>query len=105
LNLVRLSDKARAYPSQLSGGEQQRVAIARAFASDPGLIIADEPTGNIDPELSYEIVELLKDINKCGTTVLMVTHEHDLVKYFGGRIISLKKGCVDFDDYIGGNDE
>ncbi|MCL2696459.1 MAG: cell division ATP-binding protein FtsE [Oscillospiraceae bacterium] len=104
LNLVRLSDKARAYPSQLSGGEQQRVAIARAFASDPGLIIADEPTGNIDPELSYEIVELLKDINKCGTTVLMVTHEHDLVKYFGGRIISLKKGSVDFDDYIGGND-
>jgi cell division transport system ATP-binding protein len=104
LNLVRLSDKARAYPGQLSGGEQQRVAIARAFASDPGLIIADEPTGNIDPELSYEIVELLKDINKCGTTVLMVTHEHDLVKYFGGRIISLKKGSVDFDDYIGGND-
>jgi len=106
LNLVRLTDKARAYPSQLSGGEQQRVAIARAFASDPGLIIADEPTGNIDPELSYEIVELLKDINKCGTTVIMVTHEHDLVKYFGGRIISLKKGSVDFDDYIrGGSDE
>ncbi|MDR2532113.1 MAG: cell division ATP-binding protein FtsE [Oscillospiraceae bacterium] len=105
LNLVRLTDKARAYPSQLSGGEQQRVAIARAFASDPGLIIADEPTGNIDPELSYEIVELLKDINKCGTTVIMVTHEHDLVKYFGGRIISLKKGNVDFDDYIGGNNE
>ncbi|MCL2018725.1 MAG: cell division ATP-binding protein FtsE [Oscillospiraceae bacterium] len=105
LNLVKLYDKARSYPSQLSGGEQQRVAIARAFASDPGLIIADEPTGNIDPELSYEIVELLKDINQCGTTVLMVTHEHDLVKYFGGRIISLKKGCVDFDDYIGGNNE
>ena len=105
LNLVRLSDKARFYPSQLSGGEQQRVAIARAFASDPGLIIADEPTGNIDPELSYEIVELLKDINKCGTTVIMVTHEHDLVKYFGGRIISLKKGSIDFDDYIGGSNE
>jgi len=105
LNLVKLTDKARSYPSQLSGGEQQRVAIARAFASDPGLIIADEPTGNIDPELSYEIVELLKDINKCGTTVIMVTHEHDLVKYFGGRIISLKKGLVDFDDYIGGNNE
>ncbi|MCL2109623.1 MAG: cell division ATP-binding protein FtsE [Oscillospiraceae bacterium] len=103
LNLVKLNDKARAYPSQLSGGEQQRVAIARAFAPDPGLIIADEPTGNIDPELSYEIVEILKDINKCGTTVLMVTHEHDLVKYFGGRIISLKKGNVDFDDYIGGD--
>ncbi|MCL1823196.1 MAG: cell division ATP-binding protein FtsE [Oscillospiraceae bacterium] len=105
LNLVRLNEKARAYPTQLSGGEQQRVAIARAFASDPGLIIADEPTGNIDPELSYEIVELLKDINKCGTTVIMVTHEHDLVKYFGGRIINLKKGSVDFDDYIGGSNE
>lgn len=105
LNLVRLSDKAKYYPSQLSGGEQQRVAIARAFASDPGLIIADEPTGNIDPELSYEIVELLKDINKCGTTVLMVTHEHDLVQYFGGRIISLKKGHVAFDDYIGGSED
>ena len=105
LNLVKLADRAKSFPSQLSGGERQRVGIARAFATDPGLIIADEPTGNIDPELSYEIVELLKDINKCGTTVLMVTHEHDLVKYFGGRIISLKKGCVDFDDYIGGNDE
>lgn len=105
LNLVKLSNKAKVYPSQLSGGEQQRVAIARAFASDPGLIIADEPTGNIDPELSYEIVELLKDINKCGTTVLMVTHEHDLVQYFGGRIISLKKGSIAFDDYIGGNNE
>ncbi len=106
LNLVKLGDKAKCYPSQLSGGEQQRVAIARAFACDPGLIIADEPTGNIDPELSYEIVELLKDINRCGTTVLMVTHEHDLVQYFGGRIISLKDGSVAFDDYIsGGVDE
>lgn len=105
LNLVKLTHKAKCYPSQLSGGEQQRVAIARAFASDPQLIIADEPTGNIDPELSYEIVELLKDINRCGTTIIMVTHEHDLVKYFGGRIISLKNGSVAFDDYIGGSDE
>lgn len=105
LNLVKLADKAKAYPSQLSGGEQQRVAIARAFASDPKLIIADEPTGNIDPALSYEIVELLKDINNSGTTVIMVTHEHDLVKYFGGRIISLKSGKLAFDDYIGGSEE
>lgn len=103
LNLVKLSDKAKCYPKQLSGGEQQRVAIARAFASNPGLIIADEPTGNIDPELTYEIVEILKDINKCGTTVLMVTHEHDLVQYFGGRIINLKDGSVAFDNYIGGS--
>lgn len=105
LNLVKLSDKAKFYPNQLSGGEQQRVAIARAFASDPSIIIADEPTGNIDPELSYEIVELLKDINRCGTTVIMVTHEHDLVKYFGGRIIKLKDGSIVNDTYIGGSNE
>lgn len=102
LNLVKLNDKAKAYPGQLSGGEQQRVAIARAFATDPKIIIADEPTGNIDPKLSYEIVELLQDINECGTTVIMVTHNHDLVKYFGGRIINLKDGSIAFDGYIEG---
>jgi cell division transport system ATP-binding protein len=102
LNLVKLAHRADSYPSQLSGGERQRVGIARAFATDPGLIIADEPTGNIDPRLSYEIVELLLDINKCGTTVIMVTHEHDLVQYFGGRIINLRNGKVVFDDFIGG---
>ncbi|MBE6880380.1 MAG: cell division ATP-binding protein FtsE [Ruminococcaceae bacterium] len=102
LNLVKLADRAKAYPDKLSGGEMQRVAIARAFASDPGLIIADEPTANIDPALSYDIVKLLKEINKCGTTVIMVTHEHSLVEYFGGRIISLKSGEVVFDDYVGG---
>ena len=97
LDLVKLNDKAKAYPGQLSGGEQQRVAIARAFACDPKIIIADEPTGNIDPKLSYEIVELLQDINECGTTVIMVTHNHDLVKYFGGRIINLREGGIAFD--------
>ncbi|MBQ3841219.1 MAG: cell division ATP-binding protein FtsE [Ruminiclostridium sp.] len=102
LDLVKLNDKAKAYPGQLSGGEQQRVAIARAFACDPKIIIADEPTGNIDPKLSYEIVELLQDINECGTTVIMVTHNHDLVKYFGGRIINLKDGSIAFDGYIEG---
>ncbi|MCL1903019.1 MAG: cell division ATP-binding protein FtsE [Oscillospiraceae bacterium] len=100
LNLVRLADRAKSYPSQLSGGERQRVGIARAFATDPGIIIADEPTGNIDPRLSYEIVELLLDINKCGTTVIMVTHEHDLVQYFGGRVINLKDGEIFFDGSI-----
>lgn len=105
LNLVKLSDKAKFKPSQLSGGEQQRVAIARAFATDPNIIIADEPTGNIDPALSYEIVEILKNINQSGTTVIMVTHEHDLVQYFGGRIINLKKGTIAFDDYIVGGSE
>ena len=102
LNLVKLNDKAKAYPGQLSGGEQQRVAIARAFACDPKIIIADEPTGNIDPRHSYEIVELLQDINECGTTIIMVTHNHDLVKYFGGRIINLKDGSVAFDGFIEG---
>ena len=105
ISLVGLQAKANSYPDELSGGEKQRVAIARALVNDPKLIIADEPTGNIDPALSYEIVEILKDINKCGTTVIMVTHEHDLVQYFGGRIINLKNGTVAFDDYIGGSDE
>ena len=93
------------YPNQLSGGEQQRVAIARALVNDPQLIIADEPTGNIDPELSYEIVDLLKGINECGTTILMVTHEHDLVRHFGGRIINIDAGEIVFDEVIGGNNE
>ena len=92
ISLVGLQDKSNSYPNQLSGGEQQRVAIARALVNDPQLIIADEPTGNIDPELSYEIVDLLKGINECGTTILMVTHEHDLVRHFGGRIINIDAG-------------
>ena len=103
ISLVGLEDKAKNYPTELSGGEQQRVALARALVNDPQLIIADEPTGNIDPALSYEIVDLLKSINECGTTVLMVTHEHDLVRYFGGRIININKGSIAFDDVIGGS--
>lgn len=105
ISLVGLSDKAKSYPTELSGGEQQRVALARALVNDPQLIIADEPTGNIDPALSYEIVELLKGINECGTTILMVTHEHDLVRYFGGRIININKGQIAFDEVIGGSNE
>ena len=105
LELVHLEDKAKVYPDLLSGGEQQRVALARALVNDPQLIIADEPTGNIDPALSYEIVELLKGINECGTTILMVTHEHDLVRYFGGRIININKGQIAFDEVIGGSNE
>jgi cell division ATP-binding protein FtsE len=105
ISLVGLQDKSNSYPTQLSGGEQQRVAIARALVNDPQLIIADEPTGNIDPELSFEIVELLKGINECGTTILMVTHEHDLVRHFGGRIININSGEIVFDEVIGGNNE
>lgn len=105
LELVGLEGREKRLPAELSGGEQQRVAIARALVNDPQLIIADEPTGNIDPELSYEIVELLKGINECGTTILMVTHEHDLVRHFGGRIININSGEIVFDEVIGGNNE
>ena len=94
LGLVGLQNKARNYPMELSGGEQQRVGLARALVNNPALIIADEPTGNIDPELSYEIVELLNEINRRGTTILMVTHEHDLVKQFDRRVIEIRDGCV-----------
>ena len=102
ISLVGLTEKSKAYPTELSGGEQQRVALARALVNDPKLIIADEPTGNIDPALSYEIVELLKGINECGTTILMVTHEHDIVRHFGGRIININKGVISFDEVVGG---
>ncbi len=100
INLVGLKDKIRCKPNELSGGEQQRVALARALVNDPQLIIADEPTGNLSPQTSLEIVELLKAINDCGTTVLMVTHEHELVKHFGGRTVTLQDGRIVFDDYI-----
>lgn len=100
LNLMGLEHKAKSYPNEISGGEQQRVALARALVNDPPIIIADEPTGNIDPELSYEIVELLQGINQCGTTVLMVTHEQEMVRYFGGRIVTIDSGNVVFDDVI-----
>ncbi len=100
LNLMGLEHKAKRFPHEISGGEQQRVALARAIVNDPPIIIADEPTGNIDPELSYEIVELLKGINQCGTTVLMVTHEQDMVRYFGGRTVTIDNGMVVFDDVI-----
>ena len=94
LGLVGLQNKARSFPLELSGGEQQRVGLARALVNNPSLIIADEPTGTIDPELSYEIVELLNEINRRGTTILMVTHEHDLVKQFDRRVIEIRDGCV-----------
>lgn len=105
IGLVGLQEKVNSYPDELSGGEMQRVAIARALVNDPQLIIADEPTGNIDPELSYEIVELLKGINDQGTTILMVTHEHDLVRHFGGRIINITDGQIVFDEIVAGTSD
>lgn len=94
LQLVGLSQKARSMPNELSGGEQQRVSLARALVNNPKVIIADEPTGNVDPEMSHEIVELLTKINNAGTTVIMVTHEHDLVRSFQRRVIVIKNGEV-----------
>lgn len=94
LELVGLSHKAQNRPSELSGGEQQRVSLARALVNNPSIIIADEPTGNIDPEMSYEIIGLLSEINAQGTTILVVTHEHDLVRRFNKRVIEIEKGKV-----------
>lgn len=94
LSMMGLTNKARRLPSELSGGEQQRVALARALVNSPSLIIADEPTGNVDPQLSYEIVEMLLEINRSGTTIIMVTHEHELVAKFDKRIIIIDKGSV-----------
>lgn len=94
LNLVGLAGKAKSLPAEMSGGEQQRVALARALVHSPPIIIADEPTGNIDPELSVEIMELLKAINMVGTTVVVVTHEHELAQRFSERIITIDHGSV-----------
>lgn len=94
LELVHLEDKANSYPDYLSGGEQQRVAVARALAHTPKLVIADEPTGNIDPELSLEMMELLERVSGMGITVLVVTHEHELVRRFQQRVITLEKGRI-----------
>ena len=94
LSLVNLQEKAKCRPGELSGGEQQRVGLARALINNPKLIIADEPTGNVDPALSFEIVELLSEINRRGTTILMVTHEHGLVKHFHRRIVEIQGGHI-----------
>lgn len=94
LSLVGLASKARQFPTQLSGGEQQRVALARALVNNAGILIADEPTGNVDPEMSYEIVDLLNHINANGTTVVMVTHEHNLVRHFHHRVVTIEEGEI-----------
>jgi cell division transport system ATP-binding protein len=101
LSIVNLQDKYKNFPSQLSGGEQQRVAFARAMANNPRTIIADEPTGNIDPQLSLEIMSLLIKIHKKNKTVIVVTHEKSLVDYFQQRVVTLKDGKIT-DDRVGG---
>jgi cell division transport system ATP-binding protein len=98
LDLVDLSSKANHFPSQLSGGEQQRVAIGRAIINQPDVIIADEPTGNLDPINTYEVVEILKKINELGTTVLITTHNKGVVDAMGRRVITMDRGRIVRDD-------
>ena len=102
LTLVGLADKYKSYPKELSGGEQQRVAMARALVNNPDIILADEPTGNLDPKNSLDIMNLLEDINKRGTTVVVVTHNKDIVNEMKKRVITLKKGVIISDEKEGG---
>jgi len=101
LSLVGLSHKAKAYPTQLSGGEQQRVAIARAIINSPSILIADEPTGNVDPTMAREIMDLFQAINNRGTTIIVVTHELNLVREMNKRVIQIEHGRL-VSDRIGG---
>jgi cell division transport system ATP-binding protein len=94
LKWVGLQHRLQAYPLELSGGEQQRIAIARALVNEPQLILADEPTGNLDPDLSIEIMKLFRDINTAGTTVLVATHNPDLIRFVGARTVHLEKGRI-----------
>ena len=102
LSMVDLSRKASSYPDQLSGGEHQRVAIARAIVNNPSVLIADEPTGNLDPETAWEIMKVLSDINGRGTTILMATHARDIVNDMKKRVIAIEKGKVVRDEEKGG---
>lgn len=101
LNTVNLVGKQDSFPHEISGGEQQRVALARALANNPKVIIADEPTGNIDPKMSLEIMSLLVKINKLGKTVIVVTHEKSLVDYYKQRVVSIRDGLI-IEDRVGG---
>ena len=105
LEIVGLSDKEKAYPKELSGGEQQRVALARALVNEPVILLADEPTGNLDPKNSWEIMNLLEEVNKSGTTVVVVTHNIEIVKSMNKRVIELKNGEVVGDWMNGADDE
>lgn len=102
LSMVGLSDKAKNYPTELSGGEKQRVSIARAMINNPPLLIADEPTGNLDPNTSWEIMKLLKQINMRGTTILMATHDKEIVDSMKRRVVALEDGRIIRDDHKGG---
>ena len=101
LSLVGLSKKQKAFPHELSGGEQQRIAIARAIVNNPSLLIADEPTGNLDPETALEIMDLLNDISRAGTTVVMATHAKEIVNIMKKRVIAIEKGTIARDERRG----
>ena len=102
LSLVGLAQKYKSYPKELSGGEQQRVAIARAIVNEPAILLADEPTGNLDPTNSWEIMKLLEEANERGTTVLVVTHNQEIVNEMKKRVITMKKGVIVSDEQRGG---
>ena len=102
LSLVGLAQKYKAFPKELSGGEQQRVAIARAIVNEPAILLADEPTGNLDPTNSWEIIKLLEEANERGTTVLVVTHNQEIVNEMKKRVITMKKGVIVSDEQKGG---
>ena len=101
LSLVGLSHKYKMFPNELSGGEQQRVSLARAIVNNPSVLIADEPTGNLDPDTAKEIMELLEDINRTGTTIVMATHAKDIVDSMKKRVIAIEKGSIVRDDRKG----
>jgi cell division transport system ATP-binding protein len=105
LSMVGLAPKYRSFPKELSGGEQQRVAIARALINEPKILLADEPTGNLDNNNAWEIMKLLEEINSRGTTVLVVTHNMEIVKVMKKRVITVKKGVIVSDSRTGGFDE
>lgn len=102
LEMVGLKGKENAYPGELSGGEQQRVAIARAIINNPAILLADEPTGNLDPQMAWEIMMLLQEINKMGTTVVVVTHNNDVVDIMKKRVVTLDNGSIVSDEQEGG---
>ncbi|WP_196592786.1 cell division ATP-binding protein FtsE [Pectinatus sottacetonis] len=102
LDVVGLREKYKCFPSQLSGGEQQRVAIARAVVNNPSIVIADEPTGNLDPETSWEIMDIFQRINAAGTTIVMATHDKSIVDTMQKRVIAIENGRIARDDSIGG---
>lgn len=101
LDLVGLRKRSHAYPTELSGGEQQRIAIARAIVNDPILLIADEPTGNLDPETSWEIMDIFREVNKSGTTIVMATHDREIVDEMEKRVIAIEHGHIVRDDAKG----